>query len=61
MDDSDILYFFCSGRGKGESEGQGVGGHWLFIENSRRGGGSRRGRWPRGWEGGIGEFCGGGG
>ena len=44
-DASDIFYFFfCSGRGKGESEAAGRGVRF-FIENPRRGGGvSRRGR-----------------
>ena len=42
-DVSDIFYFFCSGTGKGESEGAGRGGRF-FIENPTRGGVSRRGR-----------------
>ena len=48
MDVSDIFYFFCSGRRKGESEapvGWGVG---FFIEKSPRGGGKAgRGRAAR--------------
>ena len=42
VDVSDIIYFFCSGRGKGEFETP--GGDRFFIENPRRGGGSRKGR-----------------
>ena len=40
MDVSDIFYFWA----KGESEAPGGGGRIAFTENSRRGGGSRRGR-----------------
>ena len=44
MDVSDIFYFFCSGRGKGESEApEGGGGGRFLIESPRRGGVSRRG------------------
>ena len=40
MDVSNILYFFCSGEGKGESGATARGGGgFFFIENSRRGGG----------------------
>ena len=42
MDVSDIFYFFCSGRRKGEFEAPGGGGQF-FIENPRRGGVFRRG------------------
>ena len=46
VDVSDIFYFFCSGRGKGESE---AGGDSIFIENPRRGGGFlEEGEVPRG-------------
>ena len=34
-----FFYFFCSGRGKGESEESGGGLGSIFIENPRRGGG----------------------
>ena len=40
-----FLIFFCSGRGRGESEAArrpGVGGGWFFIENPRGLGVSRR-------------------
>ena len=46
VDVSDF-FFFCSGRGKGESEAPGRGGAWggsVFIENPTTGGVSRRGR-----------------
>ena len=39
MDVSDIFYFFCSGRRKGESEAPGSVGGRFFIENARRLGG----------------------
>ena len=51
------FFFFCSGRGKGESAALGGGGRdRIFIENPRRGGGlqHRRGRWGR--EGVCGEL-----
>ena len=53
--DVSIFFFFCSGRGKGESEapgGEGGGGRF-FIENTRRGGGGflQEGEGPRGREG----------
>ena len=35
MDVSDIFYFFCSGRGKGESEAPGGEGGRFFLENPR--------------------------
>ena len=38
MDIWDIYFFFCSGRGKGESEAPGGEGDWSFIESPRRGG-----------------------
>ena len=66
VDVSDIFYFFCSGRGKGESEVPGGVGDRFFIENPRRGGGGGSG-WegPRGREGVCtgelgGDFWGGG-
>ena len=44
MDISDILIFFCSGRGNGESEAPG-GGKSVFNWNSQEGGEeSKRGR-----------------
>ena len=46
MDASDIFYFLCSGRGKGESEapgGQGLG-RFLLKVPGEGGGFSRRGR-----------------
>ena len=51
-----FFIFFCSGRGKGESEASGlggVGGGVDFIENPRRGGGRflQEGEGPRGREG----------
>ena len=53
-----FLFFFCSGRGKGESEVQGGrGGVQFFIENPRRGGGGSPGReGPRGREGVCGKL-----
>ena len=43
VDVLDIFYlFFCSGRGKGESEAPGGRGGRFFIENTRRGGGVSR-------------------
>ena len=51
VDVSDILDFFCSGRGKGESEVPGGRGNRFFIENSRTGGGSPGREGPRGREG----------
>ena len=38
------IFFFCSGRGKGESGAPGAGWGRFLIENFRRGGVSRRGR-----------------
>ena len=38
-----LVFFFCSGRGKGESEAPGGGGRF-FIQNPRRGGFSKWGR-----------------
>ena len=66
MDVSDIFYFFCSGRGKGESEAPGGVGDrfFFFIENfhPRRGGGVLQGgaKGPGGCLLRIGEFSGGG-
>ena len=43
-----IFFFFSApGRGRGESGATGREGGRFFIENPRRGGGSRK----RGWEG----------
>ena len=54
VDVSDIFYFFCLGRGEGESKAPGGGwGRSIFIENPRRGV-SKRG--PRGREGVCGEL-----
>ena len=39
-----LFFFFCSGKGKGESEAAGRGGVDDFIENPRRGGGLLGGR-----------------
>ena len=61
VDVSDIFYFFCSGRRKGESEAPGVGGGGrFFIENPRRGG-APEGEGPRGREGVCSELGNGGG
>ena len=51
MDVSDIyLFFFCSGRGKGESEAPGGVGDRFFTENPRRWGGVSPGReGPTNW------------
>ena len=38
MDVSDIFYFFCSGRGKGESSAR-RGRGWFFLLKIRGGGG----------------------
>ena len=61
VDVLDIFYFFCSGRGKGESEASGGGGfdfYWRSQEGgSPRGGG---GEGPGGCLRRIGEFGGGG-
>ena len=59
-----FFLFFCSGRGKGESEGPGgLGDRFFFFDNPRKGEGLREG--PRGREGVCGElrefFEGGGG
>ena len=37
VDVPDIFYFFCSGRGKGESEAPGGGGDLFFIEKCQGG------------------------
>ena len=50
-----FLFFFCSGRGKGESEARRGGGDPFFIENPRRGGGGFQ-EGPRGREGVCGEL-----
>ena len=55
MDVSDIFYFFCSGRVKGESKAPGRTGVRLFIENPRRGV-SRKAEGPGGCPRRIGEF-----
>ena len=63
MDGSDIFYFLCSGRGKGEFEALGGEGG-RFLLKIAGGGGSRGGRWAEGAGGclrRIGEFGGGGG
>ena len=57
MDVSDIFYFFCSGRGKGESGAPGAGGGSVFYWKSQEGGGVPGG----GGAGKVGEFLGGGG
>ena len=55
------IFFFCSGRGNGESEAPGGGGSF-FIENPREGVGERDGaEGPGGCLRRIGEFFGGGG
>ena len=48
-----LLFFFCSGEGKGESEEPGGGGRFS-IENPRRGGGCL----PSGWGRAEGVFAG---
>ena len=55
MDVSDIFYFFCSGRGKGESEATGGGGV-DFLLKVPQGGGSPGGGGPRGREGVCGKL-----
>ena len=50
-----FLFFFCSGRGKWESEAPGRGGFGFFIENPRRGGGVQE-EGLRGREGVCGEL-----
>ena len=61
MDVSDFFFFFCSGRGKGESEAPGGVGDRFFIENPRRGGRPGGAEGPEGCLRRIGEFWGGGG
>ena len=58
-----FFIFFCSGRGKGESEAPGGVGDRCFIENPRRGGGGEGREGARGREvcGELGNFEGGGG
>ena len=64
VDVLNIISFFCSGRGKGESEAPRGGGVRSLIENPRSGGGgSQGGEGLRGREGVCGElgnFLGGG-
>ena len=56
------LFFFCSGRGKGESRRRRVVGDRFFIEKPRRGASRTEGaEGPRGCPQRIGEFGGGGG
>ena len=57
VDVSDIFYFLCSGRGKGESEAPGGEGGGVFIENPRRGG-LQDGRGREGVCGELGNFGG---
>ena len=58
VDVSDIFYFFCSGKGKAESEvlGGGDRGSVFFIQNPRRGGGSPAQEGPKGREGVCGKL-----